>query len=78
MGDWLAEKGIGEKTASYHLRDWIFSRQHYWGEPIPMIKCPKCGWVPVPDKDLPIVLPEVRLMSRLMMVKVRCLKLIVL
>ncbi len=59
MGDWLKEKGIGEKTASYHLRDWIFSRQHYWGEPIPMIKCPKCGWVPVEDKDLPIVLPEV-------------------
>lgn len=66
MIKWLEEKGIGEKTASYHLRDWIFSRQHYWGEPIPMIKCPKCalrnggqGWVPVPDKDLPIVLPEV-------------------
>jgi leucyl-tRNA synthetase len=59
MGDRLKEKGIGEKTASYHLRDWIFSRQHYWGEPIPMIKCPKCGWVPVPDEQLPIVLPEV-------------------
>jgi leucyl-tRNA synthetase len=56
---WIQEKGIGEKTASYHLRDWIFSRQHYWGEPIPMIKCPKCGWVPVPDDQLPIVLPEV-------------------
>jgi leucyl-tRNA synthetase len=59
MIKWLEKKGIGEKTASYHLRDWIFSRQHYWGEPIPMIKCSKCGWVPVPDKDLPIVLPEV-------------------
>ena len=54
------EKGkIGEKTSSYHLRDWIFSRQHYWGEPIPMIKCPKCGWVPVPEEDLPIKLPKV-------------------
>ncbi len=59
MIKWLEEKGIGEKTASYHLRDWIFSRQHYWGEPIPMIHCPKCGWVPVPDEQLPIVLPEV-------------------
>ncbi len=59
MIKWLGEKGIGERTASYHLRDWIFSRQHYWGEPIPMIKCDKCGWVPVPDEELPIVLPEV-------------------
>jgi len=59
MNEWIKEKEIGEATASYHLRDWIFSRQHYWGEPIPMIKCDKCGWVPVPDKDLPIVLPEV-------------------
>jgi leucyl-tRNA synthetase len=66
MIKWLEEKGIGERTASYHLRDWIFSRQHYWGEPIPMIKCQKCalqnggqGWVPVPDEQLPIVLPEV-------------------
>jgi leucyl-tRNA synthetase len=59
MIKWLKEKGIGERTASYHLRDWIFSRQHYWGEPIPMIKCQKCGWVPVPDEQLPIVLPEV-------------------
>lgn len=59
MIKWLEEKGIGEATASYHLRDWIFSRQHYWGEPIPMINCPKCGWVPVPEDQLPIVLPEV-------------------
>jgi leucyl-tRNA synthetase len=59
MIKWIEEKGIGEKTASYHLRDWIFSRQHYWGEPIPMVNCPKCGWVPVPDDQLPIVLPEV-------------------
>lgn len=59
MNKWLEEKGIGESSASYHLRDWIFSRQHYWGEPIPMINCKKCGWVPVPDEELPIVLPEV-------------------
>ena len=59
MLNWVEEKGIGEKTASYHLRDWIFSRQHYWGEPIPMVCCPKCGWVPVPEDQLPIVLPEV-------------------
>lgn len=59
MIEWIMEKGIGEKAASYHLRDWIFSRQHYWGEPIPMINCPKCGWVPVPEEQLPIVLPEV-------------------
>ena len=60
MLNWIEEKGIGERTASYHLRDWIFSRQHYWGEPIPMIFCDKCGWVPVPDEDLPVVLPEVK------------------
>lgn len=59
MIEWISEKGIGEKTASYHLRDWIFSRQHYWGEPIPMINCSKCGWMPVPEEQLPIVLPEV-------------------
>lgn len=56
---WLEEKGIGEETSSYHLRDWIFSRQHYWGEPIPMIHCDEHGWVPVPENQLPIVLPEV-------------------
>ena len=59
MLKWIEDKGIGERAASYHLRDWIFSRQHYWGEPIPMIFCDKCGWVPVADKDLPVVLPEV-------------------
>ena len=59
MIKWLEEKGIGERAASYHLRDWIFSRQHYWGEPIPMISCKKCSWVPVDEADLPVVLPEV-------------------
>jgi leucyl-tRNA synthetase len=59
MVKWLEENKIGEKMASYHLRDWIFSRQHYWGEPIPMINCPKCGWMPVEEDQLPIELPEV-------------------
>ena len=59
MLDWIEKEGIGERSASYHLRDWIFSRQHYWGEPIPMINCPKCGWVPAPEEQLPIVLPPV-------------------
>ncbi len=59
MLNWIEAKGIGERSASYHLRDWIFSRQHYWGEPIPMIFCENDGWVPVPEKDLPVVLPEV-------------------
>ncbi len=57
--EWLREKGIGKGTSSYHLRDWIFSRQHYWGEPIPMIYCPKDGWQAVPMGQLPIILPEV-------------------
>lgn len=57
--DWLKEKGIGSAASNYHLRDWIFSRQHYWGEPIPMIYCEKCGWQSVKEEDLPIKLPEI-------------------
>ncbi len=56
--DWLGDKA--EKKIHYKLRDWIFSRQHYWGEPAPMIYCEKCGWNPVPEEDLPVVLPEVK------------------
>jgi len=59
MISWLVEKGIGEATNSYHLRDWIFSRQHYWGEPIPMVNCTEHGWVPVPIEQLPVELPKV-------------------
>ncbi len=56
---WLGEKGIGRAKVNFKLRDWVFSRQHYWGEPIPIVHCPKCGAVPVPEKDLPVLLPEV-------------------
>ncbi len=55
----VLDGGVGQKETSYHLRDWIFSRQHYWGEPIPMVDCSKCGWVTVPEEQLPVVLPEV-------------------
>ncbi|MBR4116487.1 MAG: leucine--tRNA ligase [Clostridia bacterium] len=56
---WLTEKGIGEVKTNYKLRDWVFSRQRYWGEPIPMVYCEKCGWVPLPESELPLVLPNV-------------------
>ncbi|HNY04375.1 MAG TPA: class I tRNA ligase family protein [Candidatus Woesebacteria bacterium] len=59
MVKWIEDKKIGERSASYHLRDWIFSRQHYWGEPIPMIFCSKCGWVPEKEENLPVELPEI-------------------
>ena len=57
---WLAEKGFGRKRVHYKLRDWVFSRQHYWGEPIPIIHCEKCGAQPIPEKDLPVELPYVK------------------
>ena len=57
MMDHLEEKGWGKRVTTYKLRDWCISRQRYWGAPIPMIKCPKCDWVPVPENELPVVLP---------------------
>ncbi len=59
MIQWLEEQGIGHAKVQYKLRDWVFSRQRYWGEPIPIIWCDKCGWVPVPEDQLPLTLPNV-------------------
>ena len=58
VNDWLEEKGIGKADVSYKLRDWLISRQRYWGSPIPMIHCEICGWQPVPEDQLPVLLPE--------------------
>ena len=57
--DWLVKEGKGVKKVNYKLRDWVFSRQRYWGEPIPMVYCEKCGWQPLPESELPLRLPEV-------------------
>ena len=56
---WLEEQGIGRAKVQYKLRDWVFSRQRYWGEPIPIVQCEKCGWVPLPEDQLPLTLPDV-------------------
>lgn len=58
--DYLEEHGIGKRKVNFKLRDWVFSRQRYWGEPIPMVYCEKCGWQPLDEKDLPLVLPDVK------------------
>ena len=57
--EWLTERDLGERKTNYKLRDWVFSRQRYWGEPIPIVHCDKCGYVPVPESELPLVLPNV-------------------
>ena len=59
MKKWVTEHGIGRPKTNFKLRDWVFSRQRYWGEPIPLVNCPKCGWVPLPEDQLPLLLPEV-------------------
>jgi len=58
MIKWLEENGLGKKKVNFKLRDWVFSRQRYWGEPIPLVNCEKCGWVAIPESELPLTLPE--------------------
>ena len=58
--EYLTEKGIGHEKVNFKLRDWVFSRQRYWGEPIPVVYCEKCGWVPLPEDQLPLTLPDVK------------------
>lgn len=59
MIQWLEEQGLGKRKVNFKLRDWVFSRQRYWGEPIPLVHCEKCGWVPLDESELPLTLPEV-------------------
>ena len=59
MKKYAVEQGWGKEKVNYKLRDWVFSRQRYWGEPIPLVNCEKCGWVPIPESELPLVLPQV-------------------
>ncbi len=59
MIDWIEKNNLGKRKVNFKLRDWVFSRQRYWGEPIPLVHCEKCGWVPIPESELPLELPEI-------------------